>query len=396
MRAEPGGSDRWPVSTPVDVMLGRVRVRAGALRRRRRRQAVAVAAASPLAAFALLLAVLWFPSGQSHANVRVVPPAGVSDTTTTAPLSGGAGAGEATVRMAGPTQAAASSSESVAAESVGSGAAIPASATGRIAFVRDTRIWIVNADGSDAAPLTHTNDNLFSPSWSPDGKRLLATWWVNGMTRLAVLELDGSYRFITPATAQVGESRWSPDGAHVAVTILRDVTTPASPSAVWVVRPDGTQARRLDAGIGSDWLPDGRHVLYKCSDKFCVTSLDGSDRSTLPFSAYSYNRPRVSPDGTRLLLTKLAPNGAVLVRINLDGTDERVVSPEGGPIYDWSVDGQWIAFDRSYPAPPRVCDVAATCPSKLLNVWLIRADLTDMHQLTDGDWDNNADFGPSG
>lgn len=55
------------------------------------------------------------------------------------------------------------------------GAAPDWSADGnQIAFSRpDGQIWLMNADGSNPRPITHSSTAKFGPSWSPDGKQMV-------------------------------------------------------------------------------------------------------------------------------------------------------------------------------------------------------------------------------
>jgi acylaminoacyl-peptidase len=117
----------------------------------------------------------------------------------------------------------------------------------RIVFVRNgfdvmkdrgrSRLWIVNADGSDPKPLTDGTGNEHSPRWSPDNKRLAYISDVSGKPQLHCLwlgtrETAKLTSLTTPPTAPA----WSPDGKHLAFAAFMEeaekpfIDMPAKPA----------------------------------------------------------------------------------------------------------------------------------------------------------------------
>lgn len=134
-----------------------------------------------------------------------------------------------------------------------------------------TTIWTVGLDGTDPERISEGPFDS-QPAWSPDGStiayetrpvagragtRLLATTRSASGTRTRVLdEPPEAFHDRSPA--------WSPDGRWVAFVRDRDMA-PAS-IELWVVRADGSDARRvasLPLGYGGwpVWTPDGESVL---------------------------------------------------------------------------------------------------------------------------------------
>ena len=46
---------------------------------------------------------------------------------------------------------------------------------GRLAFVRDKNIWVMNADGSDQQMISEVGNADGRPSWSHDGRQIMFT-----------------------------------------------------------------------------------------------------------------------------------------------------------------------------------------------------------------------------
>lgn len=126
-------------------------------------------------------------------------------------------------------------------------------------------LWVINADGSGAAPLTRLSSAvlMFYPVWSPDGKRIAfgsdqaldGTDAINPADNVWTINADGTGVFaVTRLTASGINLQlpmlWSPDGKQIALSSLRavDGTNAANPNGeanVWVVNADGSSAVSL-------------------------------------------------------------------------------------------------------------------------------------------------------
>ena len=110
-----------------------------------------------------------------------------------------------------------------------------------------------------------------SPSWSPDGGKILFSsgTWPN--LRLFLMNPDGTGKeALAPgacpdglAACAYGDPVWSPDGRHIAFVLY----APPGPR-IYVMNADGTGARALSRGPGDErpaWSPDGRRVAFQTS-----------------------------------------------------------------------------------------------------------------------------------
>lgn len=104
----------------------------------------------------------------------------------------------------------------------------------RIAFDNQRAVWVVNADGTGARPLTANcsasggctgTETYRSPAWSPDGRRIAYGKWQGGRQFLVVARADGA----APLTVEVTgpcctplSPQWSPDGTRIAVAAFKN------------------------------------------------------------------------------------------------------------------------------------------------------------------------------
>jgi TolB protein len=111
------------------------------------------------------------------------------------------------------------------------------------------------------------------PAWSPDGRTILYTGDIGGVEQLfTVPATGGTATMLAPdGPSSAYEASWSPDGTEIAfVAPSGDVDSedpPAWNEDIWVMRADGTGARKVVSTEGNDhwmptWSPDGRQLMY--------------------------------------------------------------------------------------------------------------------------------------
>ncbi len=190
----------------------------------------------------------------------------------------------------------------------------------KVAFVRDSDVWIASLDGTGSKKLS-TGEN---PEISPDGTRLAFTWEPPGKSttfqrRIATIELSTGSKTIfkaVPSDNAFGPV-WSPDGSLILFEIFV-----SNNWRVALVDADGTGFRFVnlpprDAGWFSlCWAADGKSFFAQDLEKICRFTLQGEVITsweigkTFPATdADSSDQISVSGDGKQLLVNLGMDNG---------------------------------------------------------------------------------------
>lgn len=271
-------------------------------------------------------------------------------------------------------------------------------------------VWVMNADGSGATPLTRlTQTNCFLPVWSPDGSKIayFSRRAVDGSDNdtatynIWVINADGSNDHpVTQSTAQyvISENpQWSPNGTQIAFDSQRALdgsdsgngTLPYYTPNIWVVNPDGSGALSLTSqtsGAGNlapVWARQGGTLAFMGYDgNIWTVNSDGSGLKNLTNLTKSSSRPFTwSPDGAKLLFTStraldgsdnyLADSNLWLM--NSDGTNPQPLTKLTKVDVDevgWSTDFTQILYSSI-----RALDGSdAPDPNGTSNIWVMNAD----------------------
>jgi Tol biopolymer transport system component len=214
---------------------------------------------------------------------------------------------------------------------------------GRLAFVREGNVYVMNVDGSGQEMVCQIENANGRLSWSPDGKQIVFT-------------RSGKVEYQAPATGEGGIHKLYD------LFLVEMDSVYANRSNWWVRLTDDMGSR------GPEWSADGtRIVFYKDLNankvnalspnyQICTMAPDGSDMRVLrpdranPGESFLIS-PTMSSDGAlaAVFFQKLRPVGLVVMKpgeysLSMDSLEQRARKMSGKVAPAWSPDGKWLAY----------------------------------------------------
>ncbi len=230
----------------------------------------------------------------------------------------------------------------------------PGVAATQIAYVqkgaRESELWVADADGFGARPLTAFRSPLTSPAWQPDGAGVVfsalrgAAWNLYGVT------LGGGSRLVVRGSSLNISPAFSPTGA-LAYASNRDGN-----SEIYVSDNGSGPGRRLTVNRAIDtspaWSPNGQSIAFT-SDRagnaqVYVMDKDGGNQRRL-LSGFAYtDSPDWSPKGDRLAFVVRTGGGFDIWVANADGSNPHPVVTGGmNENPHWAPNGRLLVFSSN-------------------------------------------------
>ena len=248
----------------------------------------------------------------------------------------------------------------------------------KIAYASDRfgnwTLHVINVESGDEIQLTSPDSISGWSDWSPDGERIAFWSYRNNESQIYSIKSDGANKQqLTTNSFLKAEPRWSPDGEMMLFGQKEEFWQ------IWVI--DLATGKQWQVSTADEdhwaprWMPDGREIIYYSSDGFMLKAVDLEglhyrDVLTAPSGEFrSDERPRISPDRTKILFSSLrSPNwGLWLVDIDGKNTERLTHDGAGDRKASWSPDGKKIIYS-SYRSGDS-------------DIWLMNSDGSDQTRL---------------
>ena len=179
-----------------------------------------------------------------------------------------------------------------------------------------------------------SNEQISSPSWSPDGKYLSLTLYQDGNAEIYIYNLQK--KNLTRLTNHYSidtESKWSPDGRKLMFTSGRS----GSPQLYELdLRKLNKKPKRLtfegNYNAKGSYLPSGQGIVFvhRSSDKFQIAIKYFEDNFVIPLTdAKMDESPSVSPNGNVIIYAISELDSDILAGVTLSGAKFRLPSAKG-------------------------------------------------------------------
>jgi tRNA A-37 threonylcarbamoyl transferase component Bud32 len=209
----------------------------------------------------------------------------------------------------------------------------------------DRNVYVMDADGTNLKQLTNDPAQDYSPSWSPDGTRILFVSERDGNPELYAMDASGNNQTrLTSNDVPDYYPIWSPDGTKILFHSRRDLNTDIyMVDAACVDKGNCNVGNiRLTTDAGGDfeasWSPDSSQIVFVSErngnpDIFIMDS-DGSHQTALTNDVNADNTPAWSYDGNMIAFVSRRNNQVEIYLINTDGTKERQMTDIPGENLD--------------------------------------------------------------
>lgn len=289
--------------------------------------------------------------------------------------------------------------------------------TGTSTFPRAVRSPSWSPDGSrviyEKVDFTPRPQNQLLYSWSPgyeyrhtdvfptvakDGK-LVVTEKAVSDGAISIMDADGTnkQRIFTAGSGAAFAPAWSPDGAWIAFGLGGYLQARKSkPATIMLVRRDGSGARELtpdslNAGFPS-WSPDGKRIVYRVwGANEGLRILTVADGSVQVLTTDYDNLPFWSPDGSLIAFTrKHEGNNFDIYTIRPDGSDLRqlTTTPANDAHAVWTDDSKFLLRNSGIYGFKDEAALYDNTFQPYGGIFIMKADGSDKRQLTDSPWED--------
>jgi TolB protein len=320
-------------------------------------------------------------------------------------------------------------------------------ASGEIAYVRNDKSshGVFYGSGKPGP----AGADLNSPSWSPDGARLVYSRYTEQFNaepikvwsrnpnyelstttllpacdptgeRFAVTKSDGEAKTMSLLVVEEGKParsilerkdlilgpQWSADGRQIIFGIggfplfIPFEHGPAGPAQVGIVNADGSGFHVITSGPNSNafpsFAPDGKHIVYRTNgpEGEGLRMMNIEDHSVTVLTREYDNFPLWSPRGDLIAFVRKTGEDFEVFTIRPDGKDvKQLTHTKGNDAHlGWSPDGERLVFTSSRMGFKDEALYADDTPQPYGEIFVMKYDGSQVEQLTDNQWE---DGGPA-
>lgn len=229
----------------------------------------------------------------------------------------------------------------------------------RIAFIRAQKegfreLWLVRPDGGEETPLVK-GTICMSPSWSPDGKKVLYTSLRSRNPDLYVVDIfEGTIKLLSKNPGPNVSASWSPDGKWIALAMRGE--RPGD-TDLYIMPQEGGKPTPLVVSphveVSPCWSPDGKRIAF-VSDRTGTPQIytyELDTRKTLRLTNFgSYNTwPSWSPKGDWIAFSGRWQGEFKVFIVRPDGSDLRMITSYAGDHErpSWAPNGRHLVFSSN-------------------------------------------------
>ncbi len=172
---------------------------------------------------------------------------------------------------------------------------------------------IADSDGAREKVVLKSKYSIFSPAWSPDGKRLAYVLLEDSGSKVYVQNLATGKKQLVSAQKGINSApAFSPDGNKLALVLSKD----GNPE-IYVVDLKTRHWLRVTNHYAIDtepnWMPDGKHILFTSGrsgkPQIYRVSLESGYIERITFEGHYNARARLAQDGRFLVMVHQSAKG---------------------------------------------------------------------------------------
>jgi TolB protein len=218
---------------------------------------------------------------------------------------------------------------------------------------KSKEIYITDYDGYGIQKMTFTNSLNLSPTFSPDGKKIVFTSYFENNPDLFQLDLSkGKLSKLSSNRGLHSAPSWSPEGKNIAFALTKNGNTD-----IHLMDTRSKKLRQLTNNPGIDssptWSPNGREIAFT-SDRsgrpqIYLMDAEGGNVRRLTYVGDYNDSPAWSPRGDLIAYVSRDDGLFNIYTIDVSGEQLRQLTKNSGSNENpsWSPEGLKIAFSSN-------------------------------------------------